>query len=211
MHNHRALDEDAYPRLTASPDTRHPRPKMKLRPEFVLLQTALVAVTLSACSTGFLSRKPAAVATVNLTAPNGASVGTAQLRQSTDGFVTVDVNISSLTPGAHGIHFHAVGLCEGSTSFSTAGGHYNPLDREHGLSRPGGPHAGDAPNLVAGADGRATASFNTDRVTLTPGAATLFDADGSSLVVHAAADDQVSQPSGNSGGRVACGVVRLTP
>jgi len=184
---------------------------MKLPSASDILKAVFLTLTAAGCSTGFLSRKPSAAATVTLSSPNGTSVGTARLRQSTDGFVTVDATLSSLTPGSHGIHFHAVGLCEGSTSFSTAGGHYNPLNKEHGLSRPAGPHAGDAPNLVAGSDGRATVSFTTDRITLTPGGTTLFDADGSALVVHAAADDQVSQPSGNSGGRVACGVVRLTP
>jgi len=184
---------------------------MKIPSESVSLKVLFLALIGAGCSTGFLSRKPAAAATVTIAAPNGSTVGTAQLRQSTDGFVTVEATLSSLTPGSHGIHFHAVGLCEGAASFSTAGGHYNPLNKEHGLARPAGPHAGDAPNIVAGPDGRATVSFTTDRVTLTPGSTTLFDADGSALVVHAAADDQVSQPSGNSGARVACGVVRLTP
>lgn len=184
---------------------------MKLPSESRFLQALLVAITASGCSTGFLSRGPAASAAASLTAPNGTSVGTAQLRQSTDGFVTVDLTVSALAPGSHGIHFHAVGLCEGATSFSTAGAHYNPLNKEHGLARPGGPHAGDAPNIVVGSDGRVTVSFTTDRITLTPSATTLFDTDGSALVIHAAPDDQVSQPSGNSGGRVACGVVRATP
>lgn len=184
---------------------------MTLPSKSTFLKAFLVTLSVAGCSTGFLSRNPAASATANLTTPNGTSVGTAQLRQSTDGFVTVDLTLSSLTPGSHGIHFHAVGLCEGATSFSTAGGHYNPLNKEHGLARPAGPHAGDAPNIVVGSDGRATVSFTTDRITLTPSATTLFDTDGSSIVIHAAPDDQVSQPSGNSGGRVACGVVRATP
>ena len=178
--------------------------------EFPALKILLVSLLGAACSTGIFARGAVATAAANLTNASGATVGSAELRQGGDGRVTVDVSVSSLAPGAHGIHFHAVGLCEGGTAFSTAGAHYNPLNREHGLSRPAGPHAGDAPNLTAGADGRATLSFTTDRVTLTPGATSLFDGDGSALVVHAAADDQVSQPSGNSGARVACGVVRAT-
>ena len=122
----------------------------------------------------------------------------------------MDVNAIGLTPGAHGIHFHEVGQCDGPSAFSTAGAHYNPLNKEHGLERPNGPHAGDAPNLVANSAGTATLSFTTDRVTLTSGSISLFDANGSSVVIHAAADDQVSQPSGNSGGRIACGVIQLT-
>lgn len=178
---------------------------------FPALKFFLVTMVCAACSTGILARTPVALATATLADAGGSTVGTAQLRQAGSGLVTVDLTLSSLTPGSHGIHFHAVGLCEGGTAFSTAGAHYNPLNREHGLSRPGGPHAGDAPNLVAGPDGRATFSFTTERVTLTSGATTLFDGDGSALVVHAAPDDQLSQPSGNSGARVACGVVRSVP
>ena len=179
--------------------------------EFPAVEIFLLTMVCGACSTGMFAGRPVATATVNLAAPNGSTVGSAQLSQAGNGLVTVDVSVNSLTPGSHGIHFHAVGLCEGGTGFSTAGAHFNPLNREHGLSRPTGPHAGDAPNLEAGPDGRARLSFTTDRVTLTSGPTSLFDADGSALVVHAAPDDQVSQPSGNSGGRVACGVVRSTP
>jgi len=82
------------------------------------------------------------------------------------------------------------------------------MNRKHGLSASGGPHAGDAPNFSAGADGRARVQFTTDRVTLTGGATTLADSDGSAMVVHASADDQLTDPSGNSGARIACGLVR---
>ena len=167
------------------------------------------ALVMMACSSA--GRIPVAAGTVSLVNASGAPVGTAQLRQESDGLVHVDISVVSLVPGSHGIHFHEVSTCEGAGSFGTAGAHYNPLSREHGLSRPGGPHAGDAPNLTVGSDGTATFSFTTDRVTLTPGATTLMDSNGSSLVVHAAADDQVSQPSGNSGARIACGVVQSVP
>ncbi len=175
--------------------------------ELSTLRVLLVTVVCAAC-TSALTRHPVAAARAALTDANGASVGTAQLWQEAGGLVHVDVTASSLTPGSHGIHFHAVGTCEGGTQFNTAGGHYNPLNKEHGLSHPAGPHAGDAPNLTAGDDGRGNLSFTTDRVTLTSGGTTLFDADGTALVLHAAADDQVSQPAGNSGARVACGVVQ---
>ena len=173
-----------------------------------LLVFSLIA---GGCTSALITKIPVAAATANLTSATGAAAGTVRLRQAAGGMVTVDVNAIGLTPGSHGIHFHEVGLCDGSGAFATAGGHFNPLSREHGLERPAGPHAGDAPNLVAGSDGTATLSFTTDRVTLTSGGTSLFDANGSSVVVHAAADDQVSQPSGNSGARVACGVVQLIP
>ena len=98
-----------------------------------------------------------------------------------------------------------------ATAFSTAGGHYNPMGLEHGLQNPRGPHAGDNPNIVIPAGGVGAVSFTTNRVTLTPGPTTLLDSDGSALVIHANADDQVTNPSGNSGGRIACGVVRALP
>jgi len=175
------------------------------------LKFLLLAVVVAGCSSAILTRIPVASAGATLTTVNGTAAGTVQLRQAAGGSVTVEVNASGLTPGSHGIHFHEVGQCDGSSAFSTAGAHYNPLNKEHGLDRPAGPHAGDAPNLVAGSGGTATLSFTTDRVTLTSGSISLFDANGSSVVIHAAADDQVSQPSGNSGGRVACGVIQLTP
>ncbi|HXL85972.1 MAG TPA: superoxide dismutase family protein [Gemmatimonadaceae bacterium] len=143
---------------------------------------------------------------------NGAPIGTAQLWQDPNGMVNVEIASLALPAGTHGIHFHDVGKCEGgATAFSTAGAHYNPLGKQHGLNNPLGPHAGDAPNVVIPASGVGNVSFSTDRVTLTPGTISLFDANGSSIVVHANPDDQVSQPSGNSGPRIACGVVRALP
>lgn len=130
--------------------------------------------------------------------------------QDPDNIVHVQLQLHDLTPGDHGIHFHAVGKCEGAgaTPFATAGAHFNPIGRQHGLQNPAGPHAGDAPNVTIGADGTAHASFTTDRVSLTAGSTTLFDDDGSAIVIHAGPDDQTSQPAGNSGARIACGTVR---
>ena len=148
-------------------------------------------------------------ATVALTGPAGEVRGGGEVWQDNDGQVHVDLRLTGLPAGTHGIHFHAVGKCDATPAptFSSAGGHYNPGNMQHGLSNPAGPHAGDAPNFTVEADGTAHVQFVTNRVTITAGAATLFDADGSALVVHAAADDQVSQPSGNSGERIACGAL----
>ena len=170
-----------------------------------------LALILAGCTSAIVTRIPVASASATLRTVNGSAAGTVQLRQAAGGTVTVDVNAIGLTPGTHGIHFHEVGQCDGASVFATAGGHYNPLGRAHGLEAQGGPHAGDAPNLVATSSGTASLSFTTDRITLTSGSISLFDANGSSVVVHAAADDQVTQPSGNSGGRVACGVIQLNP
>ena len=142
----------------------------------------------------------------------GSPVGTGDVWQDKNGGVHIDIATISLPEGTHGIHFHEVGKCEGgATAFSTAGGHYNPMGMEHGLQNPKGPHAGDNPNIVIPAGGVGHVSFTTNRVSLTPGPTTLLDSDGSALVIHANADDQMTNPSGNSGGRIACGVVRALP
>ncbi len=174
-----------------------------------LVNAALLLAVCSACASTQLGRNAVAQAVAVIFDVNGAPVGTAQLWQESNGLVNVEIASLALPPGTHGIHFHEVGKCDGgSTAFSTAGAHYNPLGKAHGLESPNGPHAGDAPNLVTPASGVGKVAFSTGRVLLTPGPTTLFDADGSAIVVHANPDDQVSQPAGNSGARIACGVVR---
>jgi Cu-Zn family superoxide dismutase len=186
---------------------------MKVSSSFLLFTAAAIVGVCGACSTASRMENSVARATAIVYNPAGAPIGTAQLWQDKNGVVYVDIASISLPAGTHGIHFHEVGKCDGSTTtaFSTAGAHYNPMGREHGLSNPNGPHAGDNPNIVIPAGGVGKVSFSTNRVSLTPGTTSLFDADGSSLVIHANADDQVTSPSGNSGGRIACGVVRALP
>jgi Cu-Zn family superoxide dismutase len=106
----------------------------------------------------------------------------------------------------HGIHFHAVGRCD-PPDFMSAGDHFNPTNRQHGQRNPQGPHAGDLPNLTVEANGTATYQATNALVTLGPGANSLLDADGSALVIHADPDDDVTDPAGNSGGRIACAVI----
>src|SRR5215203_3956499 len=175
---------------------------------------AIVAacVTLAACASMPGGSNRVASATATISTPSGQERGTADIWQDADKVVHVSAQLTGLTPGAHGIHFHAVGNCDpsGATVFAAAGAHYNPLGRQHGMDNSAGPHAGDAPNLMVAPDGTAELTFTTDRVSLTEGSTSLFDADGSAIVIHAAADDQTSQPSGNSGARIACGVVKRT-
>ena len=116
------------------------------------------------------------------------------------------VKVSGLTPGNHGVHVHGAGLCEGP-DFKTAGGHFNPAAKQHGLENPMGHHGGDMPNLVVGADGKGQAGAILAGVSLGEGDASLFHAGGTSLVIHADADDEKSDPAGNSGARIACGVI----
>jgi Cu-Zn family superoxide dismutase len=135
----------------------------------------------------------------------GQVLGMAIFTQEAQG-VRVSVTVKGLSPGEHGIHIHSVGKCE-PPDFLSAGPHFNPTNKKHGLTNPEGPHAGDLPNLVVGEDGSAVYEHVTDRVTLTSGELSLFDEDGSALVIHAGPDDQMTDPAGNSGARVLCGVI----
>jgi Cu-Zn family superoxide dismutase len=115
--------------------------------------------------------------------------------------------VKGLPSGKHGFHLHAVGKCD-PPEFTTAGAHFNPGRKRHGLKSAQGPHAGDLPNLEVGADGSGKLEYVTKLVTLGSGPASLFDADGTALVIHANPDDDVTDPTGNSGGRIACGTLR---
>jgi Cu-Zn family superoxide dismutase len=139
----------------------------------------------------------------------GATVGRVALAPDGAG-VRITVEARGLTPGAHGIHLHAVGACEGP-AFASAGGHFNPAGKMHGLKNPEGAHGGDLPNLTAGTDGVARYATTTNLMTLHAGPTGIFDADGAALVIHAGPDDEATDPAGNSGDRVACAVLSLTP
>lgn len=167
---------------------------------------AAMAVMLAACGTAAEAGTPAPAR--SLTAPlydsRGTQVGTVTLTDAGDS-TRVAVAVTNVAPGTHGTHFHAVGQCQ-EPDFTTAGAHLNPTARQHGMRNPNGPHLGDLPNLTVGADrtGRMEA---TVLGRMQPGVAPLYDVDGTALVVHANADDMVTDPSGNSGGRIACAVV----
>lgn len=176
-----------------------------------LFMIAAVA-SIAACAHAPAPLNRVAVAYATVADASGATRATVEMWQDLENVVHVEVQGTGLPAGSHGFHFHATGSCESTTAgaFSGAGAHYNPLGRQHGLDNPAGPHGGDAPNLVVDADGTARTSFTTDRVSLTDGSTSLFDSDGSAIVIHAAADDQISQPAGSSGARIACGVVKKT-
>jgi Cu-Zn family superoxide dismutase len=120
--------------------------------------------------------------------------------------IEVRVQAAGLPAGHYGVHLHAVGRCEGP-AFTSAGPHWNPTGRQHGTLNPAGHHLGDLPNLDVDEHGAGRLEFAIAGAT-TSGAGGLFDADGTSLVIHAAADDYRTDPSGNSGARIACGVLR---
>jgi len=139
-------------------------------------------------------------ATATLKKADGTAAGSAIASVTPEG-LSVSVSVTGITAGQHGVHVHMTGKCEGP-AFASAGGHWNPDNTKHGLEAPDGAHAGDMPNLTVAADGTGTLTFVLKSGTL----AGLLDADGSAFVVHAGPDDQKTDPSGNSGDRVACGV-----
>lgn len=170
-----------------------------------ILSIALAATAATVGHAGTAS--VAADTVVRLIDANGKPVGTAALTAENGG-VRVRVSARGLAPGEHGIHFHERGVCK-PPDFASAGGHFNPFGAKHGLLNPKGPHAGDLPNLVVGPDGRAEAIFFTPRVTLERGKPnSLLRSGGTSLVIHEKRDDQRTDPTGNSGARVACGEIR---
>jgi superoxide dismutase, Cu-Zn family len=143
---------------------------------------------------------PRAVATLQTAA--GAPAGTATATTAVEGeAISLALNLEGLPPGVHGVHVHMTGKCEAPT-FESAGSHWNPGNKQHGLDNAQGQHAGDMPNVTIGADGRGTLTYLLKGATFDG----LLDGDGSAMVVHAGADDQKTDPSGNSGDRIACGV-----
>lgn len=130
----------------------------------------------------------------------GAEVGTA-VAQEHDGALRVTVEVKGLPPGMHGAHIHAVGKCE-APGFTTAGGHWNPAMKQHGSMNPMGAHMGDLPNVTVGTNGTGKLAFTIPAEKLE----NLLDEDGAAIVIHATADDLKTDPSGNSGARIACGV-----
>ena len=155
--------------------------------------------SLTACATP--SDAPASASSVALVGSNGQQMGTVRMWE-TPGAVSFRVDGNGLTVGRKGLHVHAVGRCD-APAFTTAGSHWNPASRKHGLSNPQGPHAGDLPNVPVAANGTLRETVVLTGANL----AALRDADGSALVVHAGEDDNVTDPSGNSGDRIACAVL----
>ena len=150
------------------------------------------------------NKKPKPV-TVNLQNGTGQSVGTATLSPVSKG-VKIKLNVHDLSAGEHAIHVHQTAKCEGP-DFKSAGGHFNPDSKHHGLQNPDGPHAGDIPNFTVNAKGKSHATVIAPNVTLGDDPHSVFTAGGTALVIHAKADDGKTDPSGNSGDRIACGVI----
>ena len=163
----------------------------------------LAALVLSACSRGVsVGTDKSPSATANILDLNGKTVGVATFQQSAVG-VAVDVKATNLPAGSHGLHIHPIGNCDPANGYAAAGSHMNPDNKQHGLNNPAGPHAGDLPNLDIDASGKGHLRTVDNRFTVEQ----LLDADGSSILIHANKDDYMTQPSGGSGAKIACGVI----
>jgi Cu-Zn family superoxide dismutase len=166
-----------------------------------------VAALLCAAEPTLAAQKAHAVA--HMKALDGSAVGTIDFAQSNHGtLITFDLH--GLSPGAHAVHIHTSGNCDAKVKFTSAGPHFSPDPKMHGFMVKGGPHPGDLPNQWAAADGTLHASTTTNSFSLGNSKKSIFDRDGAAIIVHAKGDDYTSQPAGNSGDRIACGVIWRT-
>lgn len=174
-----------------------------------IVPTALLACAVAACSSPESQQQPPAEpveteaptqAVAMLMTADGIEVGRATAMPDGDS-VAIALDVEGMMPGEHGVHVHETGSCVGP-DFASAGGHWNPAGAAHGLEDPEGQHAGDMPNLTVAEDGTGTLGYTLVGASFDG----LMDADGSAFVIHADRDDQVTDPSGNSGDRIACGI-----
>lgn len=173
----------------------------------IIIAAGAASLTLAACSREELATGTpitgGASATAMLRNAAGADAGRATVTEVAGG-LRFTVDAKGLPGGTHGAHVHTVGRCD-PPAFETAGPHWNPTSMKHGTMNPQGPHQGDLPNIVVDGSGRGTIGATIPGATL----ASLMDSDGAALVIHAGPDDMRTDPSGQSGGRIACGILQM--
>lgn len=174
------------------------------RAGYVLLVASMVFVSFTLMCGSAVAGETPAMAKAKIIDASGKTIGKAVLTEGDDG-VWIAFNLHSLPPGVHAFHIHAAGKCE--PPFKSAMGHFNPFGRKHGLKNPEGAHAGDLPNILVGPDGTLAGVRLAPLVTLGEGKNSLFQPDGTAIVIHQDPDDYMTDPAGAAGARIACGVI----
>lgn len=175
-----------------------------MKMKFALM--AGMAIVTAGCMTDAASAPAGPSAAADLVDASGVRKASAEVHQVRN-LLRVEIDAAGLAPGTYGAHIHTIGRCD-APGFVSAGGHWNPTSRQHGHDNPAGAHMGDLPNLEVDAQGRGVLIFAVEQAQLSDGPTPLLDADGAAIVVHAQADDYRTDPTGNSGDRIACGVLR---
>jgi Cu-Zn family superoxide dismutase len=173
-----------------------------------MMRVVLISAPFAIASALMAHAAPGDKATAQMKDRGGKVIGTITLTETRQG-VLLAGEVTQLTPGPHGFHIHAVGKCE--PPFTSAGSHFNPKNKKHGFQEASGSHAGDLTNLHAASDGRAVADMLVMNIVLSGPASGVLDPDGAAIVIHAKADDYRTDPAGDSGDRIACGVIAKMP